>query len=236
MKALFLFIGLALLQPLFAQKQVVVDPNAQVREIQGTFRSISVSGGIEVFLSQSNDRALAVSASREKEIDHIITVIENGELKISLKDKSVRLGKNRFRVYVSCPDLESIKVSSASDFIIAGTWKSDSLYLKVSSASDMQGEIDVQKLSVSASGASDVMLTGKAGKISMDASGASDIKCFGLTVDSGEVVASGASDIQLTVNGDLDAVASGASHIRYKGNANLLNSNTSGASRIQKGK
>ncbi len=229
-------LGMGLFQPLFAQKQVVVDPNAQVRVIQGSFRALSVSSGIEVFLNQADEYGLAVSSSREKNIDQIMTEIVNGELKIYLKDKSLRIGNQKYRAYVAAPGIDKIRVSSASDVVIAGVWKADSLKINVSSASDLVGELDVKYLRVNVSGASDVILSGKADAVKMDASGASDIKAFNLSAGTGHLDANGASDIQVTVTGELNAEASGASYIKYRGSANVVQSNVSGSSTIKKGK
>lgn len=236
MKFFFPFIFLAFFQPVTAQKQIVVDPDAQVRTLEGSFRSVKVSQGIDLYFSQSGEYALAVSASRAKDVDQITTEIVNGVLRIGLKDKSIRLGRHKFRVYLSAPELDMLDASSASDVVIAGTLAAKSIHLKISSASNFRGEIIADQLIVDASGASDVYLKGKVTAVKFDASGASDIKAFDLIASGGEVDASGASDIQVTMNGKLSAEASGASHIKYRGNTTLTRSEISGASKIQKGK
>ena len=49
-----------------AQKEIVNDPNAEVRAITGSFDKIKISGGIDLFLTQSDEEAIVVSASQDK--------------------------------------------------------------------------------------------------------------------------------------------------------------------------
>ena len=50
-----------------AQKTVVRDPNAQVRNV-GSFHAIQVSNAIDLYLNQGGEEAVAVSARDEKYI------------------------------------------------------------------------------------------------------------------------------------------------------------------------
>ena len=68
-----------------AQNEIVVDANASVRTVAGQFDAIKVSGGIDLYLSQAADVAIAVSASNENFKEGIKTVIEDGILKIFYK-------------------------------------------------------------------------------------------------------------------------------------------------------
>ena len=64
MKSLFSFLFIALTFSGYAQ-DIINDKNAETRAV-GSFSAIKVSGAIEVYLSQSNSEALAVSASEDK--------------------------------------------------------------------------------------------------------------------------------------------------------------------------
>ena len=65
-----------------AQKEFVVDANAEMRTISGSFHSIKVSNAIDLYLSQSDQEAIAVSASEDKYKEGIKTVVEDQVLKI----------------------------------------------------------------------------------------------------------------------------------------------------------
>lgn len=229
----YLLVALFALSFTSAQAQTVInDENAQQRDVS-KFWGIKVSGGIDLYLSQSDDYALAVSASEEKYLDEIVTTITDGILSISQKNTGFRIsGDRRLRAYVSFKELESLEASGASDIIINDELRSKALRMKLSGASDIQGKVDIENLTLHISGASTVKMTGHAENLVLEASGASDIKNYDLSVDNCIAVVSGASDIRLTINKSISAKASGASTLYYKGQPQQRNVESSGASSI----
>ena len=234
-KIVFLLAGLCFSMLLLAQKQLVVDPNAEIRSISGSFDSVMVSGGIDLYLSQSDEEAVAVSASEEKYIQGIKTIVEDNTLKIYYEGEKTWTGHNKhMRAYVSFKSLQKLDASGASDIVVAGEIKVGSLLLKLSGASDFKGKVIVNALVMDLSGASDVNISGTASVVNIESSGASDIKGYDLTTDVCNAKASGASDVKITINKELNAHASGASYIYYKGSAVIKNIQSSGASSISK--
>jgi hypothetical protein len=219
----------------FAQKQFVVDPNAEMRTINGSFNKIIVSNAIDLYLSQSDNESLAVSASEDKYKDYIKTVVENNVLKIYADGDRNWFGKGRkFKVYVSFKNLQELEASGASDVVIAGTLKSDQLKLNLSGASDLNGRIETGSLEVECSGASDITISGHATDVKIRSSGASDFKDYDFVTDNCSVECSGASDVKITVNKEISAQAHGASNVYYKGSAVMKNIQTSGSSNVNK--
>ena len=158
----------------FAQNEIVVDPNASVRTVNGNFNAIKVSGGINLYLSQSANEAVAISASEDKYKDGIKTVIENGTLKIYYEgDKGWNKKDRKLRVYVSFKNLEKINASGACDVVVSGTIAVTSLDMQLSGACDFNGKITVDKLKLDLSGASDVKISGTANTVDIESSGAS---------------------------------------------------------------
>ena len=66
----------------------------------------------------------------------------------------------------------------------------------------------------------------------IESSGASDVKGYDLVTDECTAKASGASDINITVNKVISANASGASDIYFKGEALIKDMHSSGASTV----
>lgn len=218
-----------------AQKHLVVDANASVRNLNGTFNAIKVSGGIDVYISQSAEIALAVSALQDDVKENLKTVIEGDVLKIFYESNNNWKRRNsKLRVYVSCTSLKKIEASVACNVILVDSLQSENLNLQISGASQLNGKFNVDNLDIKLSGASDLYISGIAKKVNMDCSGASDVHGFDLQTDDCDIIASGASDISITVNNQLVAKATGASEINYKGAANITKIESSGASSIQK--
>src|SRR5207342_3364312 len=67
-------------------KVVVNDPMAQVRSV-GSFSEISVSGGIDLYLSADQKETVVVSAKSEEYRDRIVTRISGNRLEIFFDDK-----------------------------------------------------------------------------------------------------------------------------------------------------
>ncbi|MEO7444087.1 MAG: head GIN domain-containing protein [Ferruginibacter sp.] len=219
----------------FSQKQLVYDANAKPREVNGKFDRIKVSNAIDLYVSQSESQALAVSASEEKYIEGIKTVVEDGLLKIYYDgDKGWGNRNMKLKIYVSVTTLNSLEATGASDVLIAATLKTGDFKLTLSGASDFKGEIKAETLKVQASGASDVSITGKSNTLIIESSGASDFKGYGFETATCKVNCSGASDVQVTVHEEISAQASGASSVLFKGNAILKESEASGASNIRR--
>ena len=98
----------------------------------------------------------------------------------------------------------------------------------------MKGKIDAKKLSFDISGASDATISGNAADLKVDASGASDFKGFDLVTNYCTAQASGASSVNITVNKELSAHASGASSVRFKGEGLIRDIKTSGSSNVSR--
>lgn len=225
----FLFVLLALNSK---GQTVINDKNVQMRNVS-SFSAIKVSGGIDVYLSQSNEEAVAVSASDESDRDYIKTEVKDGVLNIYYDSRSFKLMRNRqLRAYVSFNTLESVEGSGATDFVVNGMFKGTSVKIKLSGASDMKGAVDLANAQVDLDGASTMKISGRIENLKIEASGASDLKNYDLVVDNCIAQLSGASDIKITVNKSISAKASGASNLDYKGNAERRDVSSSGASNI----
>lgn len=229
---LTLFVLLLTLASL-AQNDIVVDPNASVRIISGNFTAIKISGGIDLFLSQSDNMSLAVSAASETLKEGIKTTIENGVLLILFKgDKSWVRKDRKLKVYVSFKELTNINASGACDLIVAGSIRVPSLVLQMSGACDFNGRVEVDELTLNLSGASDAKISGTAKTVDIVSSGASDVKAYDLQTEFCNANVSGASDINITVKTELNANASGASDVFFKGDGLIKNRKSSGSSTI----
>jgi hypothetical protein len=228
-------IGICQWVTLNAQKTVINDPNAEVRAA-GNFSAIDISGGINLYLSQGDEDGVAVSASEINYRDHIKTFVENGVLKIWYQEKGwkYRSGNKKLIAYVSFKSIKALTASGASDVYVNGIIKCPGLTLRLSGASDFKGGIETDKLSVNQSGASDATVTGKAPVLEIEASGASNFKGYNLETENCSAKASGASDIRITVTKELNAYASGASSIYYKGEGVPKGIRSNGASNITK--
>jgi hypothetical protein len=218
----------------FAQQTVFNDANAQKRDVSG-FHAIQISSAIDLFLSQGNEEGVAVSSGDVKFRDNIHTEVKDGVLRIWYQNTGrLSFGNRKLRAYVSVKNIDKLEASGSSDVLVSGTLSSGSFDLKLSGASDFKGTLAAGSLKVDISGASDVTVRGTANALSIDASGASDFKGYDLVTQTCDIRASGASDVKITCDKELNANASGASDVHIKGNGVIRNMHSSGASSVKK--
>jgi hypothetical protein len=220
----------------FAQK-TINDANAEPRKVEGSFHGIKVSNAFDVYISQGNEDAVAISASKQEYKDKIITKVENGILIVRFDDdkkfwKGWNGDKQKLKAYISIKKIDKLEVSGACDVYFEDGISAEELAVNLSGASDIKGKIDVKKLTIDISGASDATISGVAANVNVEASGASDFKGFDLVTNYCDAKASGASSVNITVNKELSAHASGASSVRFKGEGLIRDIKTSGASNV----
>src|SRR5450432_1777002 len=155
--------GLLMMAAVFsagAQKTIVNDANAEKRNIPG-FTGISVSGGIDIYITQGNEDGIAVSASETKYRDRIKTEVKNGLLTIWYDSRGMNwgMGNKKLRAYISFKDINELHASGSSDVYISGTLKAVTLDLRLSGSSDLKGTVDIGNLKVDMSGASDITIS-----------------------------------------------------------------------------
>jgi hypothetical protein len=236
MKKIILLASVLISFGLQAQK-TVHDANAVTRNARG-FHAIEISDGIDLYLSQGNEEAVAVSAASNEYRDKIRVEVENGVLKIYYERQSnwglsINWGNRKLKAYVSVKGLDRLRASGGADVYIDNELSASQLSMELSGGSDFRGKINSQDLRLSASGGSDAYLSGHAEKLKIDASGGSDIHGYEMVTNFCTVETSGGSDVHITVNKELRGSASGGSDIYYKGSASS-NSNKSGGSSIKK--
>ena len=218
--------------------QKINDPNAEIRQAKG-FHAIKLSSAFDVYITQSNEESVAVSASEAKYRDEIEVKVDGGVLIIGLKRNNLfkkwNDGKMKLKAYISFKDIDKLDVSGACDVYVQGQVKADNLKFVLSGASDLKGEFYISaKMDIDMSGASDMTVKGAASNLKIEASGASSFKGYDFRTDYCDADVSGASGIQITVNKELSAKASGASDVRYKGDGLIRDIKTSGASSVSR--
>lgn len=220
---------------LFAQK-TINDPNAEPRNVGSGFHGIRVSNAFDVYISQGNEDAVAVSASNAEFKSRIVTEVRGGVLIIKFDQEDKKFWKRnsgqKLKAYISIKKIDLIDIGGACSVYFEDGLSAEELAFSLSGASDAKGKIEVKKLTMDISGASSATITGTAANIVVEASGASDFRAFDLVANYCDAKASGASSVNITVNKELNANASGASSVRFKGEGLIRDIKTSGASNV----
>lgn len=218
-----------------SEKNIVVDANAEVRAVSG-FSAVEVSGAIDLYLSQGSEEAVAVSAGSDEIRSRIRTEVKGAILRIYVDGKGLNWkmwNNNKMKAYVTFKHLTGIEASGACNVKATGPIKENELKIEMSGASDFSGEVSVSRLKLDASGASNMKITGQAATMFVEASGACNIKAYNLNTDICKIDASGASNVQVRVNKELNAQASGGSSVYYKGTGLVRDISASGGASVK---
>ncbi len=238
MKKLFLSLVSFLSLAVFAQEtKVISDPNATVRTLNGSFTAITVSSGIDLYITQGNEESIAISAVDEKYMPRFKTVVENGTLNIYYDNKGITWTDHenrKLKAYVSFKTLEKLKGSAGAEVTVKGSITVENLELKFSSGSRFGGLVNAKQLTVEQNSGSDISISGTAGKITIDVSSGAGFKGYDLAVDYCDAKASSGAAVNITINKELTAKANSGGGIRYKGAALIRDININSGGLVKK--
>lgn len=238
MKKIFFAILLLFSISSFAQNEVILhDAGARQVPLNGPFNAVSVATGIELILVQSNDNKLAISVTDEKYLKHLVTKVENGELKIYYDYKNLDgiFGKNnRVKAYVSVASLKRLKGSSGARIFMVNVFNEESLFIDLSSGAKMEAKLKVSNLAIDVSSGAKLEINGKSGMADLSASSGAKIDGSDLTVNDCKAKASSGGKISIAVEKSLDGKASSGGKIEYNGGATQINAETSSGGKVEK--
>jgi len=219
MKQLILLLAaVGIINAAMAQK-TIKDDNAVERKVT-SFSAIHVQNGIDLYLSQGNSEAVAVSASQTEYRNKIITEVVNGTLKIYYKHEDgiqMNWGNKKMKAYVSFKTLSSLDASGGSDVFAEEGISTNQFSLSLSGGSDFKGKVTGSDIKMDASGGSDIYVSGKAASLAVSASGGSDVHAYDFITDNCNVEASGGSDVHYRGNASVKKNTSGGSGVKKDG-------------------
>ncbi len=206
---------------------------SEIRTV-GSFSSVKVEGNINVFVRQDSVAAVKVEADEDL-LQHIIIEVSGNTLHVKPKDGANLKSSKGIKVYVSNPSYKNFEASGASDIYSESKITSnEEIGIDVTGASSVEIDLNSPSVDADLTGASSITLKGETKKFTADGSGASGISCFQLMTEETNVEVSGASHAKVFASVKIQASASGASEVEYKGNPSQIGQSSSGASSVKK--
>jgi hypothetical protein len=165
------------------------------------FSAISVSGAAKLEIEQTGQESLELTAD-DNLLPLFTSEVRGDTLFLGVAEGKILTWSGegpRFKVTVS--KLRKLEVSGA--------------------ASIKATKLDSASLSISVSGAGSGRIAGRSNDLSISVSGAGSLNAVDLQAKRATVIVSGAGDVTVNANDELDARASGAGTIRYIGSPKL---------------
>ena len=176
------------------------------------FKSIEVSRGIKVIVTQSDNKSISVEADDNLQ-QYISTKIENGVLIIE-SDTGYNSTETPV-VNVKMPIIIGLSTTSGSEISSVGVLKTENINVKSDSGSEINIEVEADAIKIESESGSSIEASGKALKLETSSSSGSQIDAKNLMTN--EVIAQSASGSSTSVYPivRLDAKASSGSSITY---------------------
>ncbi len=178
------------------------------------FDEIKVSRGMNVYITQGNETKVVIKAD-----ENLLEVIETevvGDVLEVKATSNIRNAKEK-NVFVTLPEVESIKASAGSNVYSENEISSKSLDISASAGSNLHLSIKTGEVSVRASAGSNINLEGEAESFYGKASAGSNIKAGELQTSSTEAKASAGANIWISTKNKLQANASSGGNVFYTG-------------------
>jgi len=214
---------------------VSVHPTGEyiTKQIQiGAFENVSVSGGLELVLTQDSVSSLNVK-TYENIQKHIIVEVVGNTLRI-YKEIGINFSSDAdVKINLSCKALAEIETSGGSRVDMNNGWNGEKLYLSISGGGSAIGKVSLKSLELSMSGGSRSEIEGTVEYLTINSSGGSRHNHFALEAKKCRADMSGGASAELNVSESLEVYGSGGTRVRYKGNPQIIE-HLSGGSSIHK--
>lgn len=155
----------------------------------------------------------------------------DGELRISYRNSWRK--RHPMQIDITMPDLAEVDFSGASVAQIEGFESLGILEIELSGASRASFYGSANRLEAELSGASELTLSGSGQMLEVESNGASRLNAYDFPCKTGNLELSGASSNRVNLSQTLWVQASGASTVRWKGNAVVTQKLTGGSSVIR---
>jgi hypothetical protein len=197
------------------------------------FQNISVSGGMNIRLTQGQEFAVNISTD-ENLMQYVEVFVDGNTLVVREKDGYNLRPSKDIVLNVTAPAFGKIGLSGSgnisSENTIAGN---GAVQVTVSGSGNINMDVDLPSISSSVSGSATIALKGRANKMEVELSGSGKIRCFDLNSDDVAISISGSANAEVTANHKLNVEVSGSGDVAYKGNASVTQS-ISGSGSVKK--
>ena len=237
MKKVFTCIFLATITLFAAGQKAINDPNAEKRSVPG-YHGVSVSGSIELFLSQGDEESVVISADDTKWRDRVVTEVTDGILHVYLEHKNkIQLDwgdSRKIRAYVAVKNIDYLSSSGSGKTHLEGKIKADKLKVDISGSGNIDGGLVVKELSLGISGSANTDLAGTAENSDFHISGSGSIRGYDFSTSYCNASISGSGNVKITVTKELSAHISGSGNVMIKGDGLIRDYSASGSGKFKR--
>jgi hypothetical protein len=197
-------------------------PATEERSVSG-YHGIGLSAPADVEIVQGGAEGATVTAD-DNVLAKVETKVEDGILKIRLRDDDSFTLHTRIHVVVRAKSLDHIAVSGSGD-VHAKTLDTPRLKVAISGSGDVAlPALTTQALAAHVSGSGDITAAGHADAFEAHMAGSGDVKATHLETQSADLHIAGSSDVSIWVKKSLTVSVAGSGDVRYSGDPDVRRS------------
>lgn len=191
------------------------------------FEAIKVVGPFSISIAQGDEYRVALSGKQYK-MDEIEVTEKDGLLRVAYKEDDLELYSDyrKVKLRIIMPSLTSLTIKGATVGDIAG-FEEEKLYVRLSSASELTIDSDINFLEVKLSSASTLNLIGKGDLLEATLSSAAQLDSYKYGAQNVTVKVSSAANAKVYASQTLSIKASTLGEVRYRGDASVTRQSTS---------
>ncbi len=234
-KRMILILGLSLLAMAVVGCTGIVG-NGQITEEVRTldrFDRIVVTGAGDVFVEFGESESVRIEAESNL-MEYLETTVRGDTLEIGTRDNVGITTTRGYDFYVTVTELEGLEITGAADVTLPEIVMDDDFEIRISGAGDITvASLEAESLDVEITGAGSVRVEGGSVESQeVTLSGAGDYNGRELMSVDAEVQISGAGGVTVNVTGELSGNISGAGSLRYAGEPEEVDVDTSGVGSV----
>ncbi len=199
------------------------------------FDRINIGGPFVVTIEQS-DKYRVVVEGEDQDADEVDFDVNGSELTVNYRNKDFPElfgNRDKIKIFISLPDLKGLDLAGATNATVKGFHNLNDVDLQLAGAVKAEMELDAEKVTLNLDGASQLELRGKANRLEAEVTSASKLNAFEFETEDAEVEANSSALAEVNAKQHLNAEASSAGRVRYRGNADV-ESNTSSAGSVRR--
>lgn len=199
------------------------------------FDEVTISSFFDILIDQGDVWNVTVKGNNE-ELDEVYLNQVGNRLEVNYREDDWEWWKDQSSdkpiLYITMPALEYLQVVGDCDGEVTG-FQNNEMNVKMTGASDIYMNVDVEDLELKLTGASQVELRGYGHHLHVEIIGASKFEGYQFRADRASIKAVGASKAEVFASEEIDIDAAGMSKVKYRG-TNKVSINSSGVSTVSK--
>lgn len=196
------------------------------------YDQIAVSGSFQVNLVSGKEGAISITGD-ENIISHVVTEVENNELKIYFEKKKNYYCKSKIIIEVPFESINTIHFTGSGDITTKNTIIADKFDVHLTGSGDVTLDLKATKTIASVAGSGDIILNGTSTILKASVAGSGDLDCSNLVAENATADVAGSGDIKVNCTQKLIAGVAGSGSVKYKGKPETIEKSIAGSGDIE---